>query len=94
MGQVAINGRDGFTGEEGRRKMNLSPEAAKELLELAGSEALRRDMVTIASRRHNPFIKDGEVDVDAYIEFVTQFNEFINHEPKPFKPMIVREMKL
>jgi len=27
-------------------------------------------------------------------EFVTQYNEFINHEPKPFKPMIDKVMKL
>jgi hypothetical protein len=48
----------------------------------------------LSEHRHNPFIKDGEVDVDAYIEFVQQFNEFINHEPKPFKPMIDKDMKL
>ncbi|HXX82211.1 MAG TPA: hypothetical protein VEI46_11725 [Thermodesulfovibrionales bacterium] len=74
--------------------MSLSPEAAKELLDLAGSESMRRDMETIASRRHNPFVKDGEVDVEAYIEFVTGFNEFINHEPKPLKPMIDKDMRL
>ena len=74
--------------------MTLSPEAAKELLDLANSESMRRDMETIASRRHNPFVKDGEVDVEAYIEFVTGFNEFINHQPKPFKPMIDKNMRL
>lgn len=74
--------------------MNFSPEAAKELRELAGSESMRRDMEMVVSQRHNPFIKDGEVDVDAYTEFVVDFNEFINHEPKPFKPMIEKEMKL
>jgi hypothetical protein len=74
--------------------MSLSPEAAKELLDLAGSESMRRDMLTIASRRHNPFVKDGEVDVEAYIEFVTGFNEFINHEPRPFKPMTDKDMRL
>ncbi|MDA8241184.1 MAG: hypothetical protein M0Z67_12540 [Nitrospiraceae bacterium] len=74
--------------------MGLSPEAAKELLMLAGSRALQKDMETISSQRHNPFIKGGEADADAYIEFVAAFNEFINHEPKPFRKMIDREMKL
>lgn len=74
--------------------MKISKEAEKELRDLATSESLRRDMETIARQRHNPFFKDGKVDVDAYIEFVTQFNEFINHEPKPFKPMIDKVMKL
>ena len=42
----------------------------------------------------NPFIKDGVVDMDGYSEFVQQFNEFINHKPKQFRPMIDKEMKL
>lgn len=74
--------------------MKISEEAQKELSELSKSDTLRRDMEKVASQRHNPFIKDGKVDVDAYIEFVTQYNEFINHKPKPFKPMIDRVMKL
>jgi hypothetical protein len=66
----------------------------EELLELAGSEGLRKDMEMLKAQWETPFIKDGRVDVDAYIEFVMQFNEFINHKPKPFKPMIDRDMKL
>ncbi|MBI4681266.1 MAG: hypothetical protein HY753_08730 [Nitrospirae bacterium] len=72
----------------------ISEEAAKELFELAKSESFRKDMKTIASKRQNPFVKDGKVDFDAYIEFVQQFNEFINHEPKPFKAMLDKDMKL
>lgn len=72
----------------------LSEEVARELLELSKSKGFRRDMEIVKSQRHNPFIKEGKVDVDAYMEFVTQFNEFINHEPSPFEPMIEREMKL
>lgn len=74
--------------------MTLSRKAEQELIELSQSESLRKDLEIIASQRHNPFIKNGKVDVDAYIEFVTQFNEFINHAPKPFKPMIDRDMRL
>jgi hypothetical protein len=42
----------------------------------------------------SPFVRNGVVDIDAYIEFVQQFNEFINHEPKPFRPMIEKDMRL
>ena len=74
--------------------MRLSEKAERELVELAKSDNLKKDIEMLRSRWQMPFIKDGKVDADAYIEFVTQFNEFINHEPKPFKPMIDREMKL
>jgi hypothetical protein len=72
----------------------ISEGAANELLGLAKSESFKKDMEMLRLHRHNPFIKNGKVDIDAYIEFVTEFNEFINHEPKPFKPMIDKDMKL
>jgi hypothetical protein len=74
--------------------MSISDKAAKELLELSKSDSLRRDMQTVASQRHNPFLKDGKIDVDAYIEFLTGYNEFINHEPKPFRQIKDKIMKL
>lgn len=52
------------------------------------------DMKHLAENRHNPFLKDGNVDIDMYIEFLNTYNEFINHMPKPFKPMNERIMKL
>jgi len=74
--------------------MKISKKAEEELRKFSCSEALRKDMETIASNRHNPFVKEGRVDVDAYIEFVTQYNEFINHTPKPFARIIDKDMKL
>ncbi len=74
--------------------MSISRRAEKELRELSRSDFLRKDMETVASERHNPFIKEGRADVDAYIEFVTAYNEFINHKPKPFKPIIDTDMRL
>ncbi|MBI5099284.1 MAG: hypothetical protein HZB30_08615 [Nitrospirae bacterium] len=74
--------------------MKLSERAEKELVELGKSEELRKDMEMLSSQWQSPFVKNGVVDFDAYIEFVQQFNEFINHEPKPFKPMIDRDMRL
>jgi hypothetical protein len=72
----------------------ISKKAENELREMAGSLALRRDMETVAKTRHNPFIKDGIVDVDAYLLFVGEYNAFINHEPKPFARMIDKDMRL
>jgi hypothetical protein len=77
-----------------QKEMKISKQAAKEFLELSESESLKKDMEILRHQRYNPFIKDGKVDIDAYIEFVTQFNEFINHQPKPFKPIVDKDMRL
>jgi hypothetical protein len=76
------------------KTMTLSREAEQELRSLAHSAALKNDMAAITVSRHNPFIKAGIVDADAYVFFVSAFNEFINHEPKPFVPMIDKDMRL
>ena len=66
---------------------------------VAGSEdmldkTITEDIKAMESRRRNPFMKKGKADVDAYILFVCGFNEFINHDPKPFSQMIDRDMIL
>ncbi len=75
-------------------KISLSVQSAKELVTLSKAGSLKKDMRVVVSQRHNPFVKEGRVDADAYIEFVTGYNEFINHAPKPFKRMIDKKMKL
>ena len=74
--------------------MNISDKSRQELFKLSQSDILKKDMNTINRQKHNPFIKNSRVDIDAYIEFVTFYNEFINHKPKPFVPMIDKFMKL
>jgi hypothetical protein len=74
--------------------MNISLKAEKELVMLGRSEELRADMDKLKSTWQSPFISNGKIDADLYIEFVSQFNEFINHQPKPFRPMIEKDMKL
>lgn len=74
--------------------MKVSEKAEKELVEFAVSTEFRRDMEMLRVISQSPFVKDGRIDVDAYLEFVQQFNEFINHQPKPLKPMIDKVMKL
>jgi len=72
----------------------LSEKERQECSAVAGSGSLRDDMRHMAENRHNPFLKDGKVDVDRYIDFLNAYNEFINHMPKPFKPIIDRIMRL
>ncbi len=74
--------------------MALSEKEKDELRILAKSASLRDDMRHVALNRHNPIVVNGEVDMDLLIEFLDQYNAFINHEPKPFKPMIDKIMKL
>jgi hypothetical protein len=72
----------------------ISRTAAMELREAVRSESLRNDMKAVADSRHNPFMKNDSVDIDAYILFVSEFNAFINHEPKRFEPMLDNDMRL
>lgn len=74
--------------------MAINSDEIKELLELAGSSSLREDMRYLSAHRHNPVIVDGQVNMDRLLDFLNAYNEFINHEPKPFKPMIDRDMRL
>jgi len=72
----------------------LTEAEKKEILEIASSKTIREDMRYLANHRHNPLLINGSVDMDRLIDLLTQFNEFINHQQKPFKPMIDRVMKL
>lgn len=48
----------------------------------------------IRRHRHNPFIKSGKPDADAYIAFACEYNAFINHQPKPFRRILDQRMVL
>jgi hypothetical protein len=66
-----------------------TPELKKEeTLNTLGIEISPEEGEILFRQRHNPFIRNGEVDVDAYTTFVQEFNAFINHETKPFRRMI------
>jgi hypothetical protein len=72
----------------------LSEQERRELKELAASPALREDLQTLARRRSRHFFRNGQVDVDLVVAFLTEFNDMINHRPKPFKKIIDRNLKL
>ncbi len=78
----------------GGKLTTLSNAEKEELLRLAGDQSLKEDMAYVAAHRHNPVAAEGKVDLDRLVEFHTQFNEFMNHREKPFRPMRDREMKL
>jgi hypothetical protein len=72
----------------------LSEKEKQEWSGLADSVSLRDDARRLKESLHNPFIKDGAVDIDRYINFLNEYNEFINQRQKTFKPIIERIMKL
>jgi hypothetical protein len=72
----------------------ISKAAADELREMVRSAKFADEMNSVSQSRHNPFIRSGDVDIDAYLAFVSQFNEFINHEPRKFVPMLDTYMRL
>ncbi len=72
----------------------LSEEEKKELLSLARSSSFKNDMRHVAENRHNPAVFEGRVDMDRLIEFLYDYNSFINHRRKKFEPMIEKVMKL
>lgn len=74
--------------------MIISEKARAELLDASHSEALKSDMRKISEYKHDYFFKDGRIDTDSYLDFVTQFNSFINHLPKPLKRIKEVDMKL
>jgi len=74
--------------------MKLSKAAQEEIRDLSRSGILKNDLAAVASTRHNPFMKAGVADAEAYVAFVTAFNAFINHKPKPFVQMIDKDMRL
>lgn len=72
----------------------LTEKEKREWLELAQSAELRDDMRRIEKNRHNPFLKDGKIDLDKYIQFLTEFNAFISHARRPFHRIIDKDMRL
>ena len=73
----------------------LSKQEKDELLKLAKSRKLSAGSSLINKNRINPFLKsDGTVDVDKYIFFLTEYNRFINHNPRPFRRIVDKDMRL
>ncbi len=65
----------------------MSKKEKEEMLRMADSAFLRNDMKHISKKRFNPVMTGCKIDMDRLITFLTEYNAFINHRPKPFKPM-------
>lgn len=72
----------------------LSDQDKKELLEMAHSERIREDFRIMAANRHNPFLVNGAVDLDKYIDFLNDYNEFVGHTCRPFRKIVDKKMLL
>jgi hypothetical protein len=74
--------------------MPFTDEEKAELRAFAASESMRADSERLRATRHNPFMVDGTVDCDRVIEFLTEYNEFLNHPRKLHRKFIEKNMKL
>jgi hypothetical protein len=72
----------------------LSKKEKEDLKRVAASAFVRKDMQHLSANRLNLFIEGQTINMDRLLIFLTEYNEFINHSPKPFKPIIDRIMKL
>ena len=74
--------------------MRLTEQEKAELRTFAASESMRADSERMRAFRLNPFMVDGKVDCDRVMEFLTDYNEFLNHPMKPRREFIEKNMKL
>jgi len=72
----------------------MNKKEREELKALAQSASLKADFQYLASHRYNPLVVDGTVNMDRVVEFLTAYNEFINHTPRPFTPIADADMRL
>ncbi len=72
----------------------ISREEKQELLELSRSLRLKKDLQIIKKNCYMPFIKEGKIDLDKYIKFLTLCNAFINHNLKPFRKIEGDDFKI
>jgi hypothetical protein len=72
----------------------LNKEEKQELLNLAHSPKLKRDFRQIEENRYNLLLKNGKVNLDEYIRFLTFSNAMINHRLRLFKKIKGRNFKI
>ena len=73
--------------------MSLPPEVAKELRRLGASAALRQEFETLREARAER-AADPTRAAERCVDFLTQYNAFVNHAPKPFRPIADADMRL
>lgn len=74
--------------------MMISKSAQEEICDQSRSTTLRSGLDAVTGSPYNSFQSAGNIDVDAYYLFVSEFNEFINHELKLFACIQDSDMRL
>jgi hypothetical protein len=74
--------------------MSISKKAAKEIIALKSSKSFRKDMCFLKKNKYTRFIKDGKMDVDAYLEFCDSFNAMVGNNTKKIKTFEGKNWKL
>ncbi|ABQ27437.1 hypothetical protein [Geotalea uraniireducens] len=74
--------------------MMLTDEEKAELRSLAASQSMRADSELLRAASRDPFIVDGKVDCDRVMEFLSEYNSFLNHPVKPCRQFIEKIMLL
>ncbi len=74
--------------------MGFTEQEKGELLAVASSATMKADSLRLRDGRINPFIRDGIVDCDRVIEFLTEFNEFLGHPSNRRWSFVEKQMKL
>lgn len=72
----------------------FSESAKKEFVDAAKSDKLRQEFDSIRKNRITMTEDNISNSVELYINFVTQYNRFINHRPKQIKRIIGENWKL
>jgi hypothetical protein len=73
----------------------LTDSEKRELRSVTESESLRSDFRKIEKNRHH-LLKDANErqDIDRFVRFASEFNAFINHTPKHFRPIKTHVIKM
>jgi hypothetical protein len=60
---------------------------------LGDSGALREDLAAVRAARARPPLDPARA-AERFVELVTQYNAFVNHAPRPFRPVADADMRL
>ena len=64
------------------------------MLEMAHSTQIREDYRKMEQHSHNPFLVNGRVDLDKFIDFLNEYNDFFGHKKRQFSKIIDKDMRL
>lgn len=72
----------------------LSKEEKEEFLKSSRCLQLEKDFHHIRNNRYLYFAKEGKINLDKYVKFLSLSNSFSNHKKKPFRKIEGNHFKL